>query len=183
MTDSAPEPLGKDSNSRSGSEDFRLFLSYFPEVTLPVTLTFDSRRAFGADMPPLPELLAAPFFFRWEEEVPDPWTEFLPGFQVRMGKFQALVYWKAALLHYAYVMVIVDAQGGLIDRMLLAETIAGQDEIRQGAALIREDGMILMAESAQDIHDPLGDPRQTITERWRLDPEGRFVEAQESPTR
>lgn len=182
MTESPTDLLGKDPDSRSRSEDFRLFLGYFPEVTLPVTLTFESRRAFGEDMPPLPELLAAPFFYRWEEEVPDLLTEFLPGFQVRMGKFLALVYWKAALLHYAYVMVIVDGQGELIDRMLLAETIAGQDEIRQGAALIREDGMILMAESAQDIHDPLGDPRQTITERWRVNPEGRFVEAEEPPT-
>jgi hypothetical protein len=164
-------------------DDFRLFLQYFPEVSLPVNLTFDSHRAFGRDDKPLPELLGARFFTRWEEEVPDDYTEFLPGFQFRSGPHKALVYWKAALLYYAYVLVLLDPKGALLDRLELAVTSAGEEGIRQGAALIQSDGTIHTVESARAEDNPMGDPQHTITERWTINKEGRIVETGETQSK
>jgi len=154
--------------------DLNLLLEYFPEVELPVSLSFGSREAFADRNRPLPELLAAISFDLWEEADPDEFTEYQPGFRFRHGKHHALVYWKAALLQYAYVVVILDRQGLLLDKLVLAETDATSGTVRQGAALITAEAEIFTAESEMGSEDALGDPSQTMTERWVITDEGRF---------
>ena len=144
-------------------EDLQLLLRYFPEVPLPVTVTDSSRDAFEQ---------------QWEGEVPDEFTEYLPGFHFRTKKQFGMVYWKAALLQYTYVLVLLDPDGVFLDRLVLAETDATSGTIRQGAAMISEDFEIFMVESALDATDIIGDPTQTITERWIITDEGRFRETE-----
>ncbi|MBP6184859.1 MAG: hypothetical protein KA479_07935 [Saprospiraceae bacterium] len=159
-------------------EDLQLLLRYFPEVPLPVTVTDSSRDAFEQTNKPLPEMLSALFIEQWEGEVPDEFTEYLPGFHFRTKKQYGMVYWKAALLHYTYVLVLLDPDGVFLDRLVLAETDATSGTIRQGAAMISEDFEIFMVESALDATDIIGDPTQTITERWIITDEGRFRETE-----
>lgn len=155
-------------------QDLRLLLEYFPEVELPVSLSFNSREAFAANSKPLPELLAAISFDLWEEAEPDEFTEYQPGFRFRHGEHHALVYWKASLLQYAYVLVILDRKGLLLDRLVLAETDATTGTVRQGAALITAEAEIFTVESELGPEEALGDPSQTMTERWVITDEGRF---------
>ena len=44
--------------------------------------------------------------------------------------------------------------------------------------MISEDFEIFMVESALDATDIIGDPTQTITERWIITDEGRFRETE-----
>lgn len=160
-------------------EDLKLLLRYFPEVPLPVTVTFSSREAFEQNNKLLPEMLSALYVERWEGEIPDEFTEYLPGFHFRTKKQYGIVYWKAALLHYAYVLVLLDPEGTFLDRLVLAETDAEGGIVRQGAAMISEDYEIYLVESALDADAVFGDPTQTITERWKITDEGRFREVGE----
>ena len=160
-------------------KDLALLLQYFPEVTLPVTITGVSVDAFMRENKPLPQLLSAVTIELWEEEPADDVTEYQPGFSFKLGPFRGFLYWKAALLHYAYVLVLVDKKGQLLDRLELAETSSESGFIRQGAAFISEEGHIYAVESALGEQATLGDPSQTITERWMITPQGAIREMSE----
>jgi len=162
----------------TSKEDLQLLLRYFPEVPLPVTVTYSSREAFEQTNKPLPEMLSALFIELWEGEIPDAYTEYQPGFHFRTKKHYGFVYWKATLLHYGYILVLLEPDGVFVDRLILAETDATSGTIRQGAAMITNDNEIFMVESAQDAASVFGDPTQTITERWKITDEGRFLETE-----
>jgi hypothetical protein len=124
-------------------------------------------------------MLSALFVERWEGEIPDEFTEYLPGFHFRTKKHYGIVYWKATLLHYTYVLVMLEPDGTFLDRLILAETDANSLGVRQGAAMISEQYDIYIVESVLDADAVFGDPSQTITERWKITDEGRFQEVGE----
>lgn len=174
-------PLRSMQKDETQADALAHLLRYFPEVSLPVTITSASQKAFFRENKPLPALLTALFIDEWEGGPADEFTEYLPGFHFRLGALTGLVYWKAALMSYTYVLVLLDKQGQWTDRMVLAEWEVAPEGVRQGVALIQEDGSILMAESALEREDDLGDPTQTITERWQVTSEGRFTERPVGP--
>ncbi|MCO6484879.1 MAG: hypothetical protein J5I41_03790 [Saprospiraceae bacterium] len=162
-------------------DDWRDFLQYFPEVSLPVSLTASSAMAFARDNPPLPALWSAFTVERWEEGETDAYTEFQPGFSFRIGRNTGIVYWKASLLHYAYILVILSAKGEVLDRLELAETRSEEGLLFQGAAVIEEDGSICMVESSRDPDEPEGGVTPAVSERWLITAEGRIQEWNEAP--
>lgn len=154
------------------SEDLSLLLTYFPAIDLPVTITFTSHHAFSQENRPLPEMLSDFFLATWEGETPDEFTEYIPGFHFEEKNYFGLVYWKAGLLHYAYVLVIMDKKGRFIERKVLAETEVADTQVRQGVAMITADGEIFMVESEHDGNDDLADPTQSVVDRYRIKPDG-----------
>lgn len=156
-----------------------MLLTYFPEVELPVTITVGSRKAFEERNRPLPLILTATYFDYWEEEPADMYTEYIPGFSFSAGQHKALVYWKAGLLQYTYVLVILDKDGMLKDRLVLVETDASEGHLRQGAAMITADREIWTVESTTSI-GPEGEvPDQALAEKWSINDDGRLQTAQQ----
>lgn len=157
-------------------ERLKSLLDYFPEVELPVTLTSKSRDAFEANNEPLPQILTAIFINHWEQVEMDEFTEYIPGFHFVFGKYIGIVYWKAALLNYVYVLVVLDQKGILTDRLELAETRVQGTYLKQGAAVISDKGEITMVEGQVSIDYKKGDPANTIAEKWQINEDGQIRE-------
>ncbi|MEO5582982.1 MAG: hypothetical protein ABIR66_09830, partial [Saprospiraceae bacterium] len=81
---------------------FQQFLSLFPPVELPVSLTLDSHRTFEQVNDLVPFDLANQFIIQEDELPEEEFTEYLPCFKLPEDKkeYFSLVYWKAALMRY-----------------------------------------------------------------------------------
>jgi len=124
------------------------YYSFFPEVELPVTLSEEYTSIFNKFNKPLPGELIEEFilekhlFFANEDAVDDleEIEEFMPCFRLPEDKnYFALVYWKASLLKYEYILHTYDTKGKSIARQILASTSSDGKNIRQIVATIDPD--------------------------------------------
>lgn len=118
-------------------------LRFFPEVELPITLNEDMAHNFSSTNKPLPQAILHSHITVWEGEL-DEYTEYVPCLRLKTdsSEFHALIYWKAELLSYAYILVTIDQQGNLIDRKPIASMLADSEAIKQSVAHIDEDFII-----------------------------------------
>jgi hypothetical protein len=131
----------------SGMEPkFEDFLHYFPEVALPVTLTEESYQEHSAAIPPLPVAMIEHFLMSDDEE-DDGMTEYIPCFRLPdTHEYKALVFWRAGLLNYEYILQTYTIDGkGIIDNHVIAGTFVKGTEITQAVARIDPDKMIYTA--------------------------------------
>ncbi|NJO87399.1 MAG: hypothetical protein HC821_05380, partial [Lewinella sp.] len=118
------------------------FLSQFPEVELPVTIGEDTARAISSETPPLNTLLVEEYLLPLEvAEVNEEFTEFVACFQLpQHDNYVGLVYWRADLLQYHYVLVTLNPKtGDLLDRRVVAGTSYEGGELIQSSAAITEE--------------------------------------------
>jgi hypothetical protein len=127
--------------------DFKHFLRFFPEVELPILLSEDLHHTFITENEPLPITLVEEFIHpNHPEFAHDDMTEFVACFRLpNTVDFIALVYWKAALLEYEYVLVTYDMKGNRIDRQIIGGTKAQGGIVTQRVASIQENYEILIA--------------------------------------
>lgn len=115
-------------------------LSYFPEIELPVTLAEESAEAFSKNNKPLPPQIISEYIMKWETEEADEMTEFVPCLTVtKTEDFIGLVYWKASLLVYEFILVSITHAGDLISKKVIASTKLDGDIVKKSAAVIDED--------------------------------------------
>lgn len=121
---------------------FDQFVTFFPEVDLPVTLTEESSLDFSRLNKPFPGEAISKFIIPIEAET-DEFTEYLPCFRLKnTGNIHALVYWKASLLNYEYKLVCFSKDGELLDGKVIAGTITNQETIIRTVSTIDEDWII-----------------------------------------
>jgi hypothetical protein len=124
-------------------KDFETLLSYFPEVEPPVTLTDESIDHISANNDPLPSILVSKFIFDWEGEEGDEFTEFIPCLKFPpKEKIHSLIYWKASLMKYEYILVTTTHKGDLLARKSICGTLVDGDLIKKSVARIDEEGII-----------------------------------------
>ena len=133
---------------------FDHFLKKFPIVELPVTLRDDSHHDFSNENDPMPPPMIAEYITHYETTLPDDdLTEYIACFQlpVENKPYKAIVYWKATLLNYDYVLATYDAKLGImIDKKAIAGTkIVGQ-AVKRILAFIKEDFSIQIAEGIEE---------------------------------
>lgn len=89
------------------------FVAKFPPVSMPATLGEDTHHVFSTENDPLSDELIAQFIHPTEEVVPDDeFTEYVPCFAINdTNEFIALVWWKAELLNYEYVLATFNPKG------------------------------------------------------------------------
>ncbi|MEY4927613.1 MAG: hypothetical protein RI894_2049 [Bacteroidota bacterium] len=142
--------------------EFNLFLKYFPEIELPVLLGEDEHHTFSAENEMLPLDLVGKFLLQGEyefiplaqdaleaEEVADEneFIEYIPCFKLPDTEgFHAIVYWKADLLTYEYVLNTFDLQGKSIAAHVIGGMKAEGNQVKQQVTHIQEDGFIYIAE-------------------------------------
>jgi len=138
-----------------------LFLEYFPEVELPVLIAEDTILTFDSVNEVLPKDMIEHYIIKWEggQEI-DEYTEFVPCFRLPDSSedYHAVVYWKGGLLKYEYLLVTLSKKNGeLLNRKLIAGTIAEGDVLKKSVAQIDEDLIIhIMAGvgTADDKYNP-----------------------------
>jgi hypothetical protein len=117
-------------------------LHYFPETELPVLISDDHLSEFEINSDPFPQVFIDEVLLDWEKDA-DEFTEFIPCFRLpKEEKFNAVVYWKGALLRYDFVMVTLDKNGELINKKSLASTIVHDNVIKKSVASIEPDLII-----------------------------------------
>ena len=144
---------------------FADFISKFPPVTLPVTLGEDTHHVFGLENDPLSDALISEFIHPLEAVVPDDeFTEYIPCFGIAdTEKFIALVWWKAELLNYEYVLATFGLKGDVISRQVIAGTSARDGKVYRAVAVINEEHEISIAEGVSEDGNMLFDPTSSKT--------------------
>lgn len=117
-------------------------LHYFPETELPVLISEDHLSEFEINSDPFPQVFIDEVLLEWEKDA-DEFTEFIPCFRLpKEEKFNAIVYWKGALLRYDFVLVTLDKNGELINKKSIASTIVNDNVIKKSVASIEPDLII-----------------------------------------
>ncbi|HRD07136.1 MAG TPA: hypothetical protein PK037_06205 [Saprospiraceae bacterium] len=131
-------------------KSFDALLGYFPEITLPVTLTDESVDIINASNDPLPVGLTTEFIQTWEGgEEADEFTEYMPCFRFKPHKdITAMVYWKASLMRYEFIMVTLNDKHEVISKKTICGTLVEGDLIKKSVARIDEEFIIHIAAGA-----------------------------------
>lgn len=158
---------------------FAHFLEIFPEIELPVTLTDDSSRHFSRENDPFPPLVIEQFLVPLEEDVYDEYTEFVPCLRIpNTFQFHAMVYWKAGLMTYDYVLVTYTDKGELIDKKVIAGTKLEGDALAMVVATIDDDWMIHVVGGVSSATQKVFDPSQSQSFHLELLPTGQIIQAE-----
>ncbi len=123
--------------------NFGHFLEKFPEIELPITLTEESALAFSKANPPLSFHLIQEYILPIELEEVDDLTEYVACLRIpETNGFFAIIYWKASLMNYQYILATFSKNGELIDRKVIGGTYSDGDLLVQSVATIEEDWII-----------------------------------------
>ena len=154
---------------------FDHFLEKFPEIDFPITLGEDTHHSFSQKNDPLPALMINRYILPLEEGI-DELTEFVPCFRIINTKnFHAIVYWRAGLMNYQYVLATFTQKGLLIDKHVIAGTFSDGRVLTQSVATIDEDWIISIA-SGQSLNESADYDAATSTAyQLELLPDGKIV--------
>jgi hypothetical protein len=142
---------------------FETFLSYYPEIEPPVTLTDESIDHISGANDALPEQLIQEFIKKWDTTEDDEFTEYVPCFKWKIDKIICIVYWKAGLLKYEYFLVTTNDKGELINRKSLCGTIVEGDIIKKSVARIEDENIINIVAGANfDTNEYSGEQSQSF---------------------
>jgi len=131
---------------------FTTLITKFPKAKLPLVLSPDSYRNFEKKNKPL-SLDSIQNFLLDEQEEVDEFTEFIPCFRLPdTSNFHALVFWRAGLMEYHYVLITFDKKGYLIDKKSIAGTIPHENAFIISIADIKSSRKIEVKEGSADTN-------------------------------
>ncbi|MEQ1744222.1 MAG: hypothetical protein ABMA02_02270 [Saprospiraceae bacterium] len=139
---------------------FADFVGKFPPVPMPVILGEETHHVFALENPPIPEEMIVQFIHPADPTAQDDaYTEYVPCFSFEgTDDFAALVWWKAELLNYEYVLATFTLKGELINRRVIGYTRVKPDgKVARAVATIDEDWVVFIAEGESakgDVFDP-----------------------------
>ncbi len=132
---------------------FKEFLKVFPKIDLPLTLTEESQIEFSRHNLPIREELTHDFIIAHDKSL-DEFTEYVPCFRLKnTEKFHAIVFWKAALMNYEYVLVTFTDKGELISKRIIAGTKSMEGSLVRSVATIDEDWVVHVVGGVADNKD------------------------------
>ncbi len=152
------------------------FLSKFPLVELPITLGNDSHHLFSRSNPPLNPLFIQTYITLMEGVIEDEFTEIVPCFSIPDTQdFHAIVYWKASLMDYQYILATFTKKGIPISRKVIGGTYSDGEVIVQSIATIDSDWTIHIVTGRSSIGEEYDAAKSTAIEIELL-PDGHFAE-------
>lgn len=150
------------------------FLSFFPIVSPPVVISKDTITTFSKENKPLPMIALEKYFKAWGDEI-DEFVEFVPCFSLEATQeYQTLVYWKASLLSYEYIIVTLDKTSEVISKKVIAGIISDGIKSVQSAATIQEDLTIHIA-SGMIADNNLYDAKDSKQTYMEIMPSGQII--------
>lgn len=142
------------------------FLSCFPVLELPVTVTADSRAEFAKANRPFPQQVIEEFLIPMEQGEIDEFTEFEPCFRfAESEEFDAVVYWRGKIYSYEYLLVTFDRKQNIVARKSIAGSRYEEQRLFQSAANISEDYIIsiVAGQQSEDARNYNADMSQSMT--------------------
>lgn len=142
--------------------NFPNFLKAFPKVILPVHLDAESHLTFSKENKPLPLQLIHAYISPHEKVEGDEFTEYIPCFQIPPQEhFVGVVYWKAQLLDYHYVLNTYTKEGEFIHSYHIGGTRSDGQNIAQLLSTIQPNLQIHMAAGTTKVGDKEYNPTDT----------------------
>ena len=155
------------------------FLDRFPLIELPITISQDTINDISKASKPLPPEMISEYLIPLEEGlVNDEYTEFVACFQLPLQQdFIGLVYWRADLLQYHYVLVTLDKKtGAAIDRRVIAGTTYVEGELTQSSAAIQEELTIYVVSGQGSVEDYSFRASGSTASRLQISEQGKIME-------
>lgn len=143
------------------SESFKHFLSCFSKEKFPITFSEENITYFSSKNKPLPAELIRRFIMQGEQEVHDDEdvTEYIACCIVPDTKdFHAVVYWRAELLKYDYLLATFDKNGVLISKKVISGIRSDGTNVQKSIAIMDEEWTIDIIAGEQSKNDELYDP-------------------------
>lgn len=157
---------------------FKHFLGKFPEVELPVIMSDETPLLFSKENEPFPAQMIAQYLTLIDGSEPDEFTEFVPCFKVpNTAEFHAMVYWKASLMNYQYVLFTFSKKGIFIDKRVIAGTYLDGEIVTKSVATIDEDWIIHIVTGQMGEKNQLYDASTSRNFELELMPDGRIEES------
>ncbi len=156
---------------------FDHFLSFFPDVELPVILSEESPHTFDRHNIPFPAHIIEAFLVVIDPGSIDEFTEYIPCFKLpEQADFHALIYWKAGLLDYQFHLVTYDKKSfKLIDHATLAGVQSVNNKLSRSVATIDEDLIIHVVRGDSTEDDSTYDASSTTSYHFELLPGGQII--------
>ncbi|HHB78687.1 MAG TPA: hypothetical protein ENK85_05595 [Saprospiraceae bacterium] len=153
---------------------FEQFLHVFPEVELPVTLTESLHHELEKANSPFAQVILLSYVQPADMGEIDEYTEYMPGFKVTTEKaFKAVVFWKAGLMVYEYILATFTPKGELIASAVISRVEAKDGVITQAATVITQEWVIYVSEG-KVVTDEF-DATQSINYSYEVLPNGEIV--------
>ncbi len=155
---------------------FAQFLAKFPQVELPITLSDDLHHTFSQNNDPFNAIMIQQIIEALDDEESDELTEYIPCFQIpETHEFHAVVFWKAGLMNYQYIMATFTKKGKLIDKRVIAGTYSDGKIITRSVATIDPDWVIYVVTGQTDGSDTDYDAGSSKAFELELLPDGQIV--------
>lgn len=134
--------------------NFNQFLQQVPLAEIPLVLSGELQKQLTSLADPLP-MPVVQDLMPWEAS-PDEMTEILVVARFEQEEsFQALLFWKAELLTYSFILATYDHKGEVIDHEKIAGTEYDKQSVKESVAIIEDDWMIFAAEGSDQINGDL----------------------------
>lgn len=155
---------------------FKDFVLRFPKVELPIILGNDTHHTFSANNPPLPALYIDKYVALMEGPIEHDFMEIIPCFSIPDTKeFHAIVYWKAGLMDYQYILATYSKQGIPISRRVIGGTFSDGKILAQSIATIDVDWTIHIVTGNSNVDMDTYDAATTTAIEVDLLPDGNIV--------
>lgn len=144
------------------SYSFKQFVDQFPEIELPITLSEESQSHFSKTNKPIPDQMVHQYLEPLQKVEIDEWTEFQPCFRIpETEKFYGLVYWRAGLLTYEYILATFTKKGVLIDQQVIGGTKVSDGLIARTVATIDDEWNIYVVGGVEKADNTEFDPTKS----------------------
>ena len=151
---------------------FAEFIEFFPLLKPPFSLLPDLQQ-IPADPVPLPEILMDAYILPFEGDEVDEYTEYIPYGKISGTKnFHALIYWKAAVMQYEFILAIYSNEGDLLAHAIIGGLRSDNEGILHSVSVIHEDLTITIAEGFTSAEGDLQDNPNTYTYQMAIKPDG-----------
>ncbi len=166
--------------SQQNNIKFSEFVNKFPAIDLPITITMDSSRHFSQQNDPFPPLMIQQFILPYDIGEVDEYTEYVPCLRIKGTKgMQALLYWKAGLMTYDFILITFTDKGAFIDNKVIAGTKVEGNSLVMAVATIDEDWVIHVVGGVSEATSTNYSPSNSQSFELELLPSG-HIEKSES---
>lgn len=163
--------------------EFKFFLSLFPEVEMPVTLSSDYHEIFSKENKPIPEIDIYKYILddgtkSATNEIPDDFydDEYIACLKIpETVNFHAIVYLKIGILKYEYFLHTYDANGIFISKQLIANMSSDGKTIKENVAFIDEDLIVLNMEGDVNVNENYN-PQNSNAKSYEINEKGEILE-------
>jgi len=154
---------------------FEEFYDRFPEIELPISLGEDEHMLFSAQNLPLSQSMLEEFVFPFDKAQRDEYTEYVPCFRLpKQDQFVGVIYWRAQLMDYHYMLSTFDLSGKHISASHIAGMRTDGQSIARLVARISDKLEIRLMVGKQSIDDNVYEASTSQSFNITMDETGHF---------